>query len=91
MKKEIEEFAGYLKENIYLIIVLIVLLTPTIWGIASIYYDGRIETYKSQNEVLKDKNKELEEENKELELKKDVFKEALTQESSTDWTAIKSK
>lgn len=85
MKKEIGEFAKYLKENFFLILVLIVLLTPSIWKITDMYYEGRLETYKLQIEALKIKNEELER-------KKDDLKDLVisSQEGVIDWSKIKS-
>ena len=86
MKKEINEFANYIKENFSLLLVLIIILTPTIWKLSGMYYDGRIEGYKQQIENLKQQNEISE-------AKKKEFKAIVlsSQEHVSDWSNIESK
>jgi len=47
----IDEAAEFLKRNFALIVILIVLLTPTVWALAGIYYQGRIELLRMEKEM----------------------------------------
>jgi hypothetical protein len=54
------EMIETLQRNIILIMVLIVILTPSIWGLATLYYGERIETLKEQVNLFRQEKQFLE-------------------------------
>lgn len=85
MKKEILEQAKYLKDNFHIFFVLTLLLSPCIWKLIDMYYQGRLESYKSEIEVLRLKADDADK-------KKQDLKDAIlnSDQKSTDWSKIKS-
>ena len=80
---EIKELAEYVKKNLSLILVLLVIMTPSVWTISSLYYSGKIDTLEAKNDFLSSLNQELEN-------RKTEFKELLTEENVIDFSNIRS-
>ena len=86
MNKDIQGLVAFLKENFFLIIVLVFIISPVVWQLSSMYYSGRIEQYELQIETLKSENESLERKNQ-------GFKEVIltTEESVNNWSNIVSQ
>lgn len=50
----IRETKKFLSENWPILVSVIIVLTPIVWSIASIYYLGRIESLREQNDLLRE-------------------------------------
>jgi predicted transcriptional regulator len=84
MGLNITDQVKFLKDNFYLIIILVVLLSPIIWQISEMHFKQemaglrtQIESLKMQNEILQNKS--------------DGFKELATETSKIDWSQMESK
>jgi len=78
------EIADFIKQNMYLIIALVIVLSPTVWGLASIYYNDRVQFFKEQIDVLESQLETQKE-------KKEEFKELFQRKESTiNWEDIQS-
>jgi hypothetical protein len=92
MMQKITETTQFLKQNFFLIVTLILLFSPVIWGMCSLYYNGQVAGYKVQIETLQMQNKLLQDkydEYKELFSKKPVQTGDDTP-TVVDWSKYKS-
>ena len=78
------EIADFIKQNIYVIIALTIVLSPTVWVLASLYYNDRVQFFKEQIDVLESQLETQKE-------KKEEFKELYQRKESTiNWADIQS-
>lgn len=85
---DIDKIIGFFRSNSHLIIVLVVVLAPSIWGMAHLFYSNTINSLEAHVDLLDKEVTILKDRVQELEEKKESFKGLLIEQYTEDYSHI---